>query len=153
MNQLFLTLFSLLVIGRVYAATPVSSPTEIPKTQQIENLKERLATKVAQLRQVQRKAISGTIKATSISTVTVETKTSDIKIELTDEIKVFQNIKGKRTSLTTDNLEKGDHVVVFGEYDSAVDTLTAKVVIIQDPLDKRISGTMNGIDKKNFTVT
>lgn len=127
--------------------------TDSATLSQIEDLKERLATKVAELRQSQKKAIWGTIKAVSVSTITIETKTSDVKIELTDTIKVFQTIKGKRTTLSTDNLEKGDYVVVFGDYDTGLDLLKAKVIVIQHPLPVRISGTVSAIDKKGFTVS
>jgi intein/homing endonuclease len=149
-QQILVAVISFVTIGSVYAATPAVTPSP---SSNIENLKERLATKVAELRQVQKKAIDGTVKATSVSTITVETKTSDVKIELTDEINVFQTINGKRTTLTTDNIEKGDYVVVFGDYDATLDLLKAKVIVIEEPLPPRFSGVISDIDKKNFTVT
>lgn len=150
MKKILVSLISLLLVQQVFAATPAATGSA---TSQINDLKDRLATKVAELRQSQKKAISGTIKATSISTITVETKTSDVKIELTDSIKVFQTIKGKRTALTTDDIEKGDSVVVFGDYDTGLDLLKAKVVIIQSILPERIAGIITKIDKTEFTIT
>ena len=108
---------------------------------------------MAELRQSQKKAIAGIVKALSISTLTVETKTSDVKIELSDSLSVFQTIKGKRTALTTDALEKDDMVVLFGDYDTSLDLMKAKVVIIQNPLPKRIWGTITNVDKKEYTIT
>lgn len=149
----------LAITGTVYAATPAATSsqsatiTDTPATSQIENLKQRLATQVAQLQQVQKKAIVGTVKDISVSTLTVETKTNDVKIELTDNIGVFQTIKGKRTTLTTNDISKDDMVVVFGDYDLTLDLLKAKVIVIQDPLPMRISGTITDIDRKNYTVT
>src|SRR3989344_8178245 len=67
---------------------------------QIENLKDRLATKVAELRQTQRRAIAGTVKKVEVSTLTIETETKDIKIDLPDEITVIQYLKGVRTLLS-----------------------------------------------------
>lgn len=133
--------------------TPSPAPTTSEKAQQIEDLKERLATKVAELRQAQRMAVYGTIKSVSISQFTVETKTKDLKIELTDEIKIFQKIKGERKELTTENLEKGDIVTVFGEYDATLELLKAKVVFIQatDPI--RIAGKITEVNKKDYTIT
>jgi intein/homing endonuclease len=151
-RYIIIPLVTFLAVGSVYAATP--TPTDsATSSAKIDDLKERLATKVAELRQVTKKAIVGTIKATALSTVTVGTKTSDVKIELTDDISVFQTIKGKRTALTTDDLEKGDYVVVFGEHDATLDLLNAKVIVIQDPLPMRVSGGISAIDTKNFTVT
>jgi hypothetical protein len=154
MKKLILTIATLFIAGQAVAATPTatgSAGTPAP-TSQLENLKERLATKVAELRQSQKKAIYGKIKATSVSTITVETKTSDVKIELTDGITVFQEIKGKRTELTTEDLAKDDNVVVFGDYDTGLDLLKAKVIVIQAAPLVRISGVVSEIDKKEFTV-
>lgn len=147
---------SLILVTSVSAATPAASPsassTPTP-TSQIDDLKERLATKVAELRQTQKKAVYGTVKAVSVSTFTIETKTNDLKIELTDDIKVFQLIKGKRTELTTEDLEKDDIVTVFGDYDTGLDLLKAKVVVIQAKPLLRTSGTVTAIDRDEFTVT
>lgn len=139
------------------APTPTISPSPAPtaseKAQQIEDLKERLATKVAELRQAQRMAVFGTVKSVSISQFTVETKTKDLKIELTDDIKIFQNIKGVRKELTAENLEKGDIVTVFGEYDTTLEFLNAKVVFIQSTDPVRISGTIKETSKADYTIT
>jgi hypothetical protein len=133
--------------------TPANVTPTTDKTQQIEDLKDRLATKVAELRQSQRMASYGTIKSVSISTFVVETKTKDLKIELTDDLKVFQILKGKRTELKTDNLEKNDIVSVFGEYDPTLELLQAKVVFIQSALPVQIIGTVTETDKKEYTIT
>lgn len=138
---------SLLISGAVQAATPTATPSS-----QINDLKERLATKVAELRQTQKKAIAGIVKETALSTFTVETPGSDMKIERTDEITVFQQIKGKRTTLTTDDIEKGDFVVVFGDLDTGLDLLNAKIVFIQSKPLERAAGVVTDIDRKAFTA-
>src|SRR3989338_292029 len=85
-----------------FAATPSAT------NKKIEDLKDRLATKVAELRQTSRRGMYGTVKSTSITSFVVETKTKDVKIELTDTIKVIQYLKGKRTELTTEDISKED---------------------------------------------
>lgn len=142
MNTMFLSLLSILA-GSVMAAT---------SSAKIDDLKDRLATKVAELRQTQKKAIAGIVKETALSTFTVETPGSDMKIEKTDEIAVFQHIKGKRTTLTTEDIEKEDFVVVFGDLDTGLDLLNAKVVFIQSKPLERIAGVVTGIDRKAFTA-
>lgn len=154
-----ITIFLLTAIPVIAVATPTASPsangsptaTAIPN--QIDDLKERLATKVAEMRQSQKKAISGTVKSITISTLTIETRTSDVKIELTDTLKVIQTIKGQRTVLTTDDIDKGDAVVVFGDYDTSLDLMKAKVIVIQNALPQRVSGKITNIDQKEFTIT
>lgn len=138
----------------VAQTTTKSASTPTPTTtSKLDDLKDRLATKVAQLRQLTKRAIAGSVKATSVSTFTVETKTSDIKIELTDDIAVVQFLKGKRTELKTENIEQGDEVVVFGDYDSGLELLKAKVVFIQGALPTRVAGTVTKTDAKAFTIT
>lgn len=127
--------------------------TQAANQKQINDLKDRLATKVAELRQLQRKAIFGTVKAVSTSTATIETKTKDVKIELTDDIKIAQIIKGVRTKLTADNLDKGDQVTVFGEFDTTLDLLKAKVIFIQAAPGERIAGIVTDVTKADYTVS
>lgn len=158
MNMLLSIAASLLLTTSVYAATatPAATATTSPTPnaeQKLDTLKDRLASAATQLKQSQKRAIFGTVKATSVSTITVSTKTSDVKIELTDAIGVFQVIKGKRTTLTTENLAKSDDVVVFGDYDANLDILKAKVIFIQDAIPVRIAGEITAINKKDFTVT
>lgn len=148
MMKLILTTLALLTTTSVYAASAAT-----PSSQKLENLKDRLASAASQLQQSQKRAIFGTVKTTSVSTITVETSTKNVKIELTDSIKVAQIIKGKRTNLTTDDVSKGDVVVVFGDYDTTLDLLKAKAIFIADALPERLSGTITAVDKKAFTVT
>lgn len=151
-------LFATVMSRTAYAAvaTPSATPTDTVKsdaTKKIEDLKDRLATKVAQLRTSERRAIYGTVKSTSITSFIVETKMKDVKIELTDEIKVIQYLKGKRTALTTDDVAKGDSVSVFGSYDTTLDLLKASFVFIQGPIQERISGMVTARDEKEFAIT
>lgn len=133
----------------VLAATATQSATN----QKIEDLKDRLATKVAQLRQTSRRAIFGSVKSSSVTSFIVETKTKDVKIELTDEIKVIQVLKGKRTTLATEDIAKGDVVSVFGQYDTTLDLMKAVVVHIQGEVPERVSGTVTTRDENAFTIT
>ena len=142
-----------------WAATPTASPSAAvkgvidEKVKQIEDLKDRLATKVAQLRQTQKKAVYGTIKSKSISTFVVETKTKDMKIELTDNIKVFQMLKGKRTALTIEDIAKGDVVSVFGEYDMTLEIMKASVVWIENTKPIYFVGSIKDTNKTDYSFT
>lgn len=138
------------IIGlTVLAATSAANPTN----QKIEDIKDRLATKVAELRQTSRRAIYGTVKSTSVTSFVVETKSKDVKIEQTDDIKVIQYLKGERTVLTPEDIAKGDIVTVFGDYDTTLDLLKATIVVIQSPALQRISGIVTARDDKAYTLT
>ena len=151
--MLFLLPMGVVAVENQASPTATATPA---KNKQVEDLKERLATKVAQLSQSERRAIYGTVKATTISTLTVETSTKDIKIELTDDIKVFQMLKAKRTALTTEDLAKDDTVSVFGNWDTAVEVLKAKVIFIHHNASedtKRVFGTITEVKKSDYTIT
>ncbi len=158
MKRFFLLASALFFTTSVYAATASTSgttnTTASPSAdQKLENLKDRLASAASQLQQSQKRAVFGTVTATSVSTITVETPTKGIKVELADSVKVAQIIKGKRTNLTTDDVSKGNVVTVFGDYDSALDLLKGSVIFIQGAVPSRISGAISAVDKKNYTIT
>lgn len=129
--------------------TPEASPTISSK---VDDLKERLATRVAELRQTAPKAIYGTVSAVTVTTLTVDTQQKAMKIELTDDIEVFQIIRGKRTTLSTDDIDKNDIVTVTGDYDATIDILKAHTIFIESTVKQiRVHGTISNINKSNNT--
>lgn len=143
----------------VHAQTATPTATVKPAqsstaSAQLEELKARLATKVAELRTVVKRAMFGTVKTVSVSSATVETKTKDIKIELTDDVTVSQNINGKRTTLSLDDLEPKDEITVFGTYDETLDLLKAQYIFIENiSTVVRLSGIIADVDTEEFAVT
>ncbi len=123
------------------------------KAQQVEDLKERLATKVAELAQTEDQAIAGIVKEVSVSTISIESATRQVSIELTDDITVAQNINGKRTSLTIDDIDIDDRVVVFGKHDTTLDLLKAQLIFIQNTVPRHVAGLVSEVDEDNFTIT
>jgi hypothetical protein len=136
------------------SATSTTTPSadKIEKNKQIEDLKERLATKVAELRQTTKKAISGIIKTVSISSITVETNERDIKLELTDDITVVDTTKGTKANKTTEDLTDGAYAVIFGMYDKTLDILTAKHIVIQKKPETFVHGTITTVDNKTYVI-
>jgi hypothetical protein len=159
-HTLGITALALLLLGTsiaspVYAVTPTASATATPKADaDLEALKERLATKVAELRDVVRRAVTGTIKTISVSSATMETKTKDMKVELADDVIVSQILGSKRTELTIDDVAKDDPVTIFGTYDATLDVLKAKVIFIESTkVIEHISGVITNLDRDEFTST
>lgn len=156
---LCILLLSFGTVAHAVTATPTSTLSATPtavvsdKTKQLEDLKDRLATKVAELQQSQRMAIYGTVSSVTATTFTVDAKTKNYKIELADDLKIYQILKGKRTALTADDLSKNDIVTVFGLYDSTLDLLKAKIVFIQNTDPIQISGTITAVSKSDYTIT
>lgn len=161
MKLLLILALTFSFVQTVQAVTPTQQPTRTATASaqrqtstRVDELKERLATRVAQLRQTTPRAIHGTVSQVSVSNMTVDTQTNGIKIELTDDIAVVQIIRGKRTALTTDDIDKNDIVTVFGDYDNTIDILTAKTVFIEaSTRPVRIHGTITEINRTRNTFT
>ena len=143
------------MVHPVLAATASPTATVAPTPQKaLEDLKERLATKVAELRNVVTRAISGNVTSVSVSSAVIETTAKNYKIEYEDELEVAQIINGKRTDLTQDDIEKGDAVTVFGSYDATLELLKAKFIFIESKkVYTRLVGTITAIDKEAFAIT
>lgn len=120
----------------------------------LDDLKARLATKVAELRTVVKRAMYGTVKSVSLTAATIETKTKDIKLELTDDVMVSQLISGKRATLPIEDLAAKDTVTVFGDYDETLDLLKAQYIFIESPSSlSRVTGTVADVDQEEFMLT
>lgn len=154
MKKIFLIALLLLLPSVALGATPSASPTPAKNDNQvkIDTLKERLATKVAELRKSSPKAVYGSVTQVSVSTLTVDTAQKAMKIELNDDIVVYQILKGKRTKLAVDDVAKNDVVTIFGDYDETLDILIAKYIFIEaTTTPKRIHGFVSSVDKKTNT--
>ncbi len=137
-------------------ATPTATPrlAQATGSGQLEDLKARLATKVAELRTVVKRAMYGTVKTVSLTQATVETKTKDIKIELTDDVMVTQLLSGKRTTLPIEDLAAKDVITVFGAYDETLDLLKAQYIFIESATNLiRVAGTIADVDHEDFVLT
>lgn len=146
MKKLFIFLLVLACVTPVFAIE--STPSS-----QLEELKARLATKVAELRTVVKRAINGTVKSVSITSATIETKTKDIKIELTDDVVVTQMLNGKRIVLDIEDITTDDKLTVFGSYDETLDLLKAQFIFIESATEMlRISGVVANVDAEEFNL-
>lgn len=157
-NFIFIALVILLIVPTVRAqeATPTARPeiAQATGSANLDDLKARLATKVAELRTVVKRAMYGTVKSVSVTSATVETKTKDIKIELTDDVMVSQMISGKRTTIPIENLEAKDTVTVFGTYDETLDLLKAQYIFIENAaIVSRVAGVVADVDTEGFVLT
>ncbi|MCX8008837.1 MAG: hypothetical protein N3A54_04005 [Patescibacteria group bacterium] len=140
------------------AVTKLSSPSATPVDkdikEKIDDLKDRLATKVAELRKTSPKAIFGTVTEISVSSATIDAGQKAYKIELPDDLSVTQILRGRRTKLKADDIKKNDTVTVFGSYDETLDVLQAKHVFIESQkFPVRLHGMITDINRKDNTFT
>jgi hypothetical protein len=133
------------------SATQKISPTL--KSNQVDNLKERLATKVAELNSNEKKALNGIVKNISVASFTLESVSKDIKIEMNDDLVIYDLSQNKKTKINISDLSLKDEITVFGDYDKTLDLMKAKFIYIEPTNKSFLSGFVSEIDLKNYFLT
>lgn len=123
--------------------TPVASAANDDKVQ---SLKDKLATKVAELRENQTRGFFGEIAALSKTSFTLVTPTGEIKIRYSDDVQVFKD--AKKTEGAATDLKNAQTAAILGLHDADQKQLTAKVIMLQ-VLPTHYVGTVNSIDAKD----
>ncbi len=155
-----LATFYLMLATPVLAAKASPTPTATTSGQtlgderreQIKELRERVATRVAELRAQTRKAFVGTIKSISGNNLTLTTKQGD-KIVLTNEETIFLKMgAGGKKSIKFADLVVGQEVAAFGQVDTNNGQMTAKVIVAK-VLPLNINGKVMAVDVSAGTIT
>lgn len=116
----------------------------------VKELKEKVASKVAELRQIKSFVLSGKVKSKEKESFILITEDGEKKISVDNDTKYFWiNILGKKLNINYSNLEVNDDfaVLAFGD---AENDLTASIAIgklnnfaimgkiVQEPVDKKL---------------
>src|SRR3990167_9339217 len=125
-------------------STPSSSLKPTPKEEgsastldKIRLLKEKVATKVAELRKSDKKAIHGTIVSLSYTEFKLKTpKNETITVTFSEDTP--GNIK---------DIAEGREITAFGYYDETVKTLDGRVVYLTESIPSFLSGKIADIDR------
>jgi predicted RND superfamily exporter protein len=130
-----------------------SAATPTPTTEKkIKELKDRLASRVAELNVISQKMIKGEIKTISDSKIILISNGNEININLNDESSffLFQNT-GVKKPIKVDSLKTGQAAISWGAFNSSTSTLSSKTfVVVETPL--LITGTIRSVDKKNYQL-
>jgi hypothetical protein len=129
-------------------ATPTSSVTDDKKVQQ---LKEKLATKVAELRESQKRGFFGEIAAVAKTSFTLVTNKGEVKVRFTEDTLIYKSGKPK-TEAKVAELKNGLTGTVIGMYEEEAKTVTAKIILLQNQ-SKFTNGEITIIDKDNAALT
>ncbi len=154
---IFLSLFILFYSGTAFAAvtpTPSPNPTSESVTEklssQINDLKDKIASRVAQLKLVEKKGFVGTIKEVSSNQLTVTDLAGNERVIDVDEITKFTS--SGNDSFGISDLKSGMKVSVIGLYNKDSERLLARFINTYT-LPLYLSGTISEVDKTNYTVT
>ncbi len=161
-QKLFIIIVIFSTFGSItYAATPSSQPTSsislessdlIDKLKQIEILKEKIATKVAEIRNNEKAARFGNIKKIDKNTVTVSTKKGDQTVYFSDDTEIYTLAKAEKAKIQANKLAEGDRITAFGYFDTDKTTINAKYIYVM-PNTLSLIGKITDKDSKNFTIS
>ena len=142
----------LLIVNRAFAATtPTPTSTISTSEQQIDNLKDRIASRVAQLNLVEKKGFIGKVSDVTQTKITLTDLAGNTQIIDVDELTKFSSPSAK-TSFGISDIVKGTVLGVIGLYNKDSQHLLARYVDVLD-LPKVIDGGILSIDNDNYTFT
>lgn len=148
---IFLLFQTFINVSFAQTATKTPTPTPIDLSDQIDDLKSKIASKVAQLNLVEKRGIYGTVTDASDTQVTLKTVSGNTRFVDVDELTKFSS--SENDSFGISDIKKGMSLGVIGLYNKQSQRLQARVIEEKDPLPNFIYGAVFSVDSKNFTVT
>jgi len=128
----------------------VSSPSAIDE-EEINTLKVKIATKVAELREKNNKAVGGSV--TTVSTGALKIKGSDesnYEIKIDDALtKAYQIVNNQKKEIKIQDIKKGDYIIVTGDLNEK--TITANFIYV-DELYIVNSGSVSEVNKEDYYI-
>jgi hypothetical protein len=143
--------------------TPAKSePTasEAADLNRIQKIKDMVASRVAELKLVEKRGILGTVKEVSSSQVTVRDNKGEQRIIDIDELTKFQGKISSSSKKTDDDttqtfgisdIKVGEEVAFIGLYNKQTDRLLARIVLLPKSIPFYMDGVISDIDTKEYT--
>lgn len=155
-NAIFLLLALVLASPTItFAATPTPVMDESLSQKldaQINNLKDKIASRVAQLNLVEKRGIIGTVTEVSDTKLTIKDLKGDDRPVDVDEITKFSSPTTKDASFGISDITKGTKISVLGLYNKeSKRTLARFIDVVTVP--KFIDGQIASINKPDFSLT
>ena len=149
--SLFIILYSLFFIHPSHAISPTQIPETTSAETQINKLKDRIASRVAELKLVERRGIIGSVSGVSDTQITVLDSQNNNRFIDVDELTKFSSPSAKG-SFGISDITKNNTLGILGLYNKQSRHLLARFVNIVI-LPKIIHGAVLSTDSDAFTVT
>lgn len=120
-------------------------------TKQIDELKSKVASKVAELKLVEKRGFVGTVTDASDTQITVLDINKNVRLVDVDEFTKFSSPKGS-SSFGISDIKKDLHIGVLGLYNKESRRTLARFVNVME-FPQYIVGVVAEIDTKNFNLT
>src|SRR3972149_11269785 len=133
------------------APSPTPQVTAEEKEQDtIEKIKDLVASKVAELKLVDKRGILGIVKRSSNSQIVVEDHKRDQRSVDIDELTKFVSSK---TSFGISDIKEGDKISVIGLYNKDTKRLLARFITLSANTPIAIEGVVTAKSTRQFTMT
>lgn len=133
-------------------ATPTPQIT-ISSDLKIKELKEKLASRVAELNVLSQKVFKGEIKTISDQKIIFSVGVNEVTANLNDDTAISEiGSDAKKKQIKIDDLKVGQTVYIWGTFNATTSTLMAKSVVVME-LPLTLVGKIKSVDKKNFQIT
>lgn len=150
MKKIYVLLIAcyLLLTPIVGAASPNPDPVKDVLEEQVSDLKDKIASRVAELNLVEKRGIIGTVTDVTGTQVTLSDLKSDTRFVDVDELTKFS---GEDPSFGFSDIKKGMSLSVIGLYNKQSRRILARVVEEKSVI-KIVHGFVSTIDTENFVI-
>ena len=140
---------SSIALGQTPSATASSSPTVVVD-KDIQQLKDKIANKVLEIRKQNNKAISGFVLKIDGSTMKLNNTEGVNQVKFDDTLtKVFKVLGTTKKEIKTDDIKKNDYAIVSGVVTDNI--ITANIVLIDENFLVD-SGKITEINKEAYNI-
>lgn len=144
--------FLVIISGSASAQTKTPTPTQRPEVTdtQIEKIKDLVASKVAELKLVEKRGTIGTVKSIAATQI-VLTKENEQEVQVDiDELTKFEDTK---KDFGISDISRGDSLSVVGLYNKDTKRLLARFVSLAANIPENVSGVITDKNTKTFTLS
>lgn len=127
------------------------TPTSIDISDQIDELKSKIASKVAQLNLVEKRGFYGTVTDASDTQITLSTVNGETRFVDVDELTKFSS--DSNDSFGISDIKKSMSLGVIGLFNKQSQRMQARVVEEEDALPNFFYGAVYSVDSEEFTLT
>jgi len=158
MEKLFFIIFIVFLLMPSYSFGQTTAPTnKIPTSDendkisnQIDELKNKVASRVAQLKLVEKRGIIGVVQSATDTRITINDLKDKTRIIDVDELTKFSS--NDNVSYGISDIKKGAKISVLGLYNKESERILARFINeVTIPLS--IQGVITKKDSENFTLT
>jgi hypothetical protein len=129
------------------SATPTSTTASL---NQLDQLKEKIASKVAQLKLTEKRGMIGTVTESTSTQITVLDMSNNQRFIDIDELTKFSSPSDKSFGIS--DLEKGDRIGILGIYNKQSQRILARQVDLVT-VPEFINGVVSSINKVDYSLT